>query len=1002
MKLEKYYENPEVLHVGTEPDRTYYIPYFKAGGFDITERESSDRFISLNGVWSFSYFESIYDVDEDFLRPDFDDTGFHPIHVPSCWQNEGYDRHQYTNVRYPFPIDPPYVPSKNPCGVYRRKFTLEENAKNRKYYLNFEGVDSCFYVWVNGQFTGYSQVSHATSEFDISDKVTAGENVLSVLVLKWCDGSYLEDQDKFRMSGIFRDVYILRRPEKHVRDYTITTELDAEYKNAVIRIECDLVNGVETEFALYGPDKKQIDYTRGENGKAEFVVENAKLWNAETPNLYNVVIWSREESIKQAIGIRKIEIKDGVILINGTAVKFRGVNRHDSDPITGATISLKQAMIDLTLMKEHNINAIRTSHYPNAPWFPELCSMFGFYLISEADIESHGMACIYNRGNYEDNFGFLARDPRYEKAILDRVQKNVIRDRNEAAVIFWSLGNESGYGPNFEKAGRWVKEYDPTRLLHYEGSVHPGSREDTDTSMLDVYSTMYASVEWIENYFANPENKKPYIQCEYVHAMGNGPGDIADYGKLMDKYPGFAGGFVWEWCDHAIYMGKTVDGRAKYYYGGDFGEFPNDGNFCMDGLVYPNRKPHTGLLEYKNACRPVRITYNGEKLLVENRLDFVNLGDYAYAEYELFCNGEMVDRGECNLPALAPHTSKEIKLPCRMPRRAGEAFLTINYFLKEDRSLLKKGHKLGFDQILIREAEPKPIEALPSGTVVVEENETMVYIKGEQFYYTMNKLTGTFDSMIYENKEILELPMEWNIWRAPTDNDRNIKHKWQEAGYDRAEPRVYESGVETGEGIARINFTLSLAPAFLQRILDIKVLWEITGDGTVIASIDAEKGEEFPYLPRFGLRMFQPKEFIKALYYGCGPHESYVDKHLASRMGLYMDEIADFHEDYLKPQENGSHYNCRYVETHSKDQTLHIRMSSPFSFNVSKYTQEELTRKKHNFELEESGMTVLCVDYMNSGVGSNSCGPELLPQYRLNDTRMTFKVKFDFGKIQRI
>ena len=1001
MKLQKYYEDPGILHVGTEPDRSYYIPYFRSYGFDITEREKSDRFLSLNGKWDFRYFDSIYDVDEEMIGASYNGAGFHPIPVPSCWQNEGYGRHQYLNARYPFPYDLPYVPAENPCGIYRRTFRLDPKGAGRKYYLNFEGVDSCFYVWVNGEFVGYSQVSHATSEFDISDKVRFDtENVLAVLVLKWCDGSYLEGQDKFRISGIFRDVYILNRPVNHVRDFRITTKLDASYRHAVVRIECDCEGEVETEFALYGPDKKQIDYISGKDGCAEFVVKNASLWNAETPNLYEVVIWTREESIRQAVGIRKIEIKDGVILINGAAVKFRGVNRHDSDPITGASISIKQAMKDLKLMKEHNINAIRTSHYPNSPWFPQLCSRYGFYLIAEADVESNGVLYLCGQETSADKFAKIASDPRFEEAILDRNRKNVIRDRNEAAVVIWSLGNESGYGPNFEKAGRWIKEYDPSRLTHYESCVYEETGRKNDTSMLDIHSTMYASTQWIEEYFSNPENTKPFIQCEYVHAMGNGPGDIADYDRLIEKYPGFAGGFVWEWCDHAVYMGKTVNGREMYFYGGDFGDFPNDGNFCMDGLVYPDRKPHTGLLEYKNACRPVRITYTGEKLLVENRLDFVNLANYAYAEYELLCNGTVIDRGEFALPALQPHVAREIKLPCRIPKKAGEYYLTISYYLKQDWSLMKQGHKLGFDQLLIREGEPKPIEAVPKGTVTVEENETTLYIKGDKFYYTMNKLTGTFASMIYENKEILELPMEWNIWRAPTDNDNNIGKEWREAGYDRTLVRVYESETQSESGIARISFTLSLAPVYRQKILDIQVLWEITGDGTVIATVNAKKGEEFPYLPRFGLRLFQPKEFSRVLYYGCGPHESYVDKHLASRMGLFTKGVADMHEDYLMPQENGSHYNCRYVETHSKDQTLHIRMSSPLSFNVSQYTQEELTEKKHNFELVKSGMTVLCIDYRNSGVGSNSCGPELLPQYRLNENEMNFKLKFDLGKRQ--
>jgi beta-galactosidase len=992
--MEKYYENPSVLHVGTEENRAYYIPFSDRKTALECSREQSDRFISLCGEWNFEYYSCIYDFEN------FDNLTC-KIPVPSCWQNHGFDTHMYTNTRYPFPYEPPYVPNYNPCGAYAREFEIDETGEN--YYLNFEGVDSCFYVWLNGKFVGYSQVSHSTSEFDVTEHIVRGKNRICVLVLKWCDGSYLEDQDKFRMSGIFRDVYLLKRPKNHVSDFFIKTDIDG-----TVSVELDR----EANCTLLDLNGEEIDKKIGSN--ITFKIQNPILWTAETPNLYTLVIEADGEVIAQKIGIRKIEIKNGVIYLNNKKLRIKGVNRHDSDPITGYTISREQALTDLRLMKEHNINAIRTSHYPNAAWFTELCDEIGFYVVDEADIEIHGTAAIYG-GSQEETFGLLAQDERFFDAILDRVQRCVIRDKNRTSVIFWSLGNEAGYGEGFENAGRWVKAYDDSRLLHYESSVWETGGHKNDVSMLDVMSNMYASPERIRNYFENHEDTKPFIQCEYVHAMGNGPGGIEEYIELMDKYEGFVGGFVWEWCDHAIFMGEE-NGRKKYFYGGDFGEYPNDGNFCMDGLVYPDRTPHTGLNDYKNSIRPVRAKLENEDIIFENRMDFVNLSDYLYAKFELLCDGTAIQSGNINIPSIAPREHGNIKLNTlelknakMQPLNINEAqnheyFLNITYYLKNDEVLVNANHILGFDQLyLCGEYETKKeyrIEELQT-----EETKKHIIISGEKIRYTFNKLDGCFDSLIINGREILEKPMEWNIFRAPTDNDRNIVNEWRLAGYDRAVYRCFDTQIDylyqtsQTEGEPRsigvcISSRVSAAAVHIQQILEINAKWYIFADGRITLEAKFAKNTDMPYLPRIGLRAFVSKDFNKCDYYGFGPYESYSDKKQASYIGRFEADIQDMHEDYVKPQENGSHCDCRYAEFKSDDMT--IRADGDFSFNFSEYSQEELMSKKHNYELEKSGNSIICLNLLESGIGSNSCGPEPAEKYKINNKLYLCKLDLCF------
>ncbi|MCL1795892.1 MAG: DUF4981 domain-containing protein, partial [Clostridia bacterium] len=719
-----------------------------------------------------------------------------------------------------------------------------------------------------------------------------------------------------------------------------------------------------------------------------------------------LLIESEGESIAKRVGIRTICVEGGVVLLNGKPIKFRGVNRHDSDPVTGFAISREQMMRDLRVMKEHNVNAIRTSHYPNAPWMPELCDRYGFYVVAESDVEAHGVVTLYadeeragnaTAGAFAEWYSRIAQDPMFAAAILDRVQRNVERDKNSPSVVVWSLGNESGFGQNFEAAGRWVKRRDPSRLAHYEGMTHlPPSREN-DTSMLDLNSRMYAPLAQIVDYFENGTDKRPFLLCEYVHAMGNGPGDAWDYQQLIDRYPGFCGGFVWEFCDHAIDMGKTADGRKKYFYGGDFGEFPHDGNFCMDGLVYPDRRPHTGFAEVKNVIRPIRAALAGEGMQVSfsNWLDFTNLKHFAEADYQITRDGDLIGEGSIDLPDIPPHQSAVVRLPDAMPE-SGKCLLTIWYRQKADLPLTPAGHPLGMDQLVLREGRVLPACAArrdEGAAPRVSETPTHFHIDGDRFSYAFDRRTGLFSQLIYGQRALLDRPMVYNIWRAPTDNDRNIRHAWEAAGFDRAASRAYHTAAEIKNGAVEIRCALSMAAVHRQKALDLEAAFRIDAGGRVEMTVNGKKNPELPILPRFGIRLFLPEPIRHARYFGYGPYESYVDKRRASWLGKFRAVPEKNHEDYIKPQENGSHYGCDYVSVEEPGRLgLLAYGAEPISFSISPYTQEELTEKAHNFELSPSGSTVLCLDHALSGIGSNSCGPALEPVYWFNPETFVFNL----------
>lgn len=1067
MIVPRYYENLHMLHENTMPNRAYYIPASKRMNHLVMNREESDRMQLLNGEWKFRYFESIYDVKEHFYETDYSVEEFDTIPVPGMWQNYGYDRHQYTNTRYPFPADPPYVPQENPCGEYVHTFYYQRDEKAPRAFLNFEGVDSCFYLWINGKYVGYSQVSHSTSEFEVTEYLKDGENKLALLVLKWCDGSYMEDQDKFRMSGIFRDVYLLKRAKQGIFDYFLTTEIQEEkavidirfkYLDEKIPVYVSIYNA-ENQFVAKGNVEDSLDVCANvssiiadgsdeeQNQKSVLEVQDLyqsairleiqkpHLWNAEDPYLYTIVYETEGEVITDRLGIREITVRDQAVYVNGVLVKFHGVNRHDSDPVTGFVISLEQMKKDLFLMKEHNVNAVRTSHYPNAPQFYQLCDQYGFFVIDEADNESHGANDLYMEDCSWENRRtkwnqLIADNPEFIEATLDRTYRCVHRDKNRPCVVIWSMGNECAYGCTFEAALKWTKEFDKSRLTHFESARYTMNNRKYDYSNLDLHSRMYPAFEEIEEYFdSNPD--KPYVMCEYSHAMGNGPGDLEEYFEVIQEQPGFCGGFVWEWCDHAIYKGKTIEGKNIYYYGGDHGEYPHDGNFCMDGLVYPDRRVHTGLLEFKNVHRPARVVRfdqeSGECTL-HNYMDFVNLEEYLNIRYEVNCDGKIVD--SCvvpkeAMPSVAPHEEAVLRLNIGTPER-GSCYLKVYYELASQTEILPERYPLGFDEIRLEnqdgrnqkkldllksnakpddildiswnakrdaEMESQPEASKEDGAIIrVEEDDRYLYLCHPNFRYVYNKLTGLFESMVYKQNQILEKPMEINIWRAPTDNDRRIKFEWMAAHYDKSVTRAYSTDFSQKEDQVVICSKMSVSAVIIQRILEIDATWAVSHTGQIEVSMQVKRNAVFPELPRFGLRLFLPKQMTDVTYYGMGPQESYFDKCRAVSHSEYSSDVRLMHEDYIKPQENGSHADCDYVLVSGAKAGLTVVGEDKFAFNASIYTQEELTEKAHNFELESCGYTVLCLDYRQNGIGSNSCGPRLLEKYRLDEEEFRFNM----------
>lgn len=985
-----YHEDPEQLHIGTLPDHCYFIPFGKEQDA-FAAREQSRFFGLLNGEWDLTYYDSIIDMPDDFINTE--PAG--KIPVPSNWQLHGYDKAQYTNVCYPIPYDPPYVPDDIPVGVYRRAYTYKPDGLRR--ILCFEGVDSCFYLYINGKFAGYSQVAHHTSEFDITDMLNEGKNYITAAVLKWCDGTYLEDQDKFRLSGIFRDVYVLSRPEKRLENYRITAEPDSTFKFGVLKVS---VQGADVKLRLYDGDTPVCEGEAKEGTPFERTIGDVRLWSAEQPYLYRLEIETDTELIGEKVGFRRVGIEDGVLKLNGRHIKIFGVNRHDSYPDTGAYADKAKMRRDLELMKLHNVNAVRTSHYPNAPEFYAMCDELGLYVIDEADLETHGCVNVYNdlKWTYKDGYNgiaLIAKDPQFRDAILDRERLLVTRDINRPCVIFWSLGNESGYGENLREAAKLVKQLDSTRPVHYE-STH--KLDDTPDDVLDVVSEMYTSPDDIKKFLAREDEKRPFILCEYCHAMGNGPGDLEDYHDLFMTSDRLCGGLVWEWADHAVILGYTEDGKPKYGYGGDSGERHNDGNFCMDALCYPDRTPHTGLLELKQAYRPVR-TAKGDtpgKFIINSLLRFADAGEYLDCKWEITSDGGKSAGGSFSF-SVPPMGSTEIEIPEAAGAFEKDAYIRFIFTAKNGYGVFAEGAEVGFDQIKIFTAERKPLP-MPENAPEVTETPLLFRVAAGDIVYLFDRRTAQFNSISVNGENILAKPMEYNFFRAPVDND-TMKNDWYGAHLHEPIPKVYETSIAEENNCAVIRVKQSFGWSIHQPFAGMEATYRIDGNGALDIECSAHTSNKVEFLPRFGLRLFVPKTCSTVEYYGYGEYESYIDKHLASYIGNFRSDIADMHEDYIRPQENGSHWGCTRMTVLGEKAAIMFSNPDGFSFSASEYTQEELAGKRHNFELEKCEFNVICADFAMAGVGSNACGPVLAEKYRIKLPDISGKIRIEPKKV---
>ena len=847
--------------IGTMPHRSYYIPFAPDDPvktkYGILDRTSSTRFTSLDGVWQIKQLDHV----EDF---ELQETLDQRIPVPACVQMHGYDRIQYLNSRYPFPVMLPHMPYENPCWHYRRTFSLQKE-RGKKYYVNFEGVDSAFYLYINGQLKGYSQISHATSEFDITELAVSGENTIDVLVLKWCVSTYLECQDKFRFSGIFRNVYLLTRPENHITDYKIETAFSGA--DGILTFFNE--SAVEIRLVLEG---NSVTVPAGT--KAEMTVPKVKGWTAETPVLYTLELYANDEKIIESVGFREVTIDGKVFKINGKPVKLKGVNRHDFNCETAATVSLADMAEDVHLMKELNVNAVRTAHYPNRPEFYMLCDTFGLYVMDEADLEMHG---AYRREGKCDLelWGEYAEKEFFTSGITDRQVALVERDKNRPSVIIWSLGNESSFGKAFFEGASYIKKRDTTRPIHYEG-VQKADPEYYYTELVDMVSMMYPSFEKIRKaVLENEEETRPFVLCEYTHAMGNSCGDIAGYWDMIYNNEQMMGGFVWEWADHGI---KTDKG---FLYGGDFGESEHDGNFCVDGLLTPDRKLKSGALEMKAV-------YGGKT------------------------------RSEV----------RDVQIPADTFKR--------------------------------------------SDAISIEVNEH----------------TGEITSIKADGKEVLCTPMHFNITRY-TDNDRKLLAHWFDRCHlDACKPQIFSckkyDGAYELEGVLAAN---CLVPA-----AEFKLKYQVAAN-ELRATIEYKFADYIENPPRFGIEFGVDKAYGNFSYVGFGPGESYADKHVACDYGYYVSSAEENYESgYVRPQESGSHYACRYLEVTN---LFRVTGERPFSCSVNPFTTQQLRQTRHTFELEENNFVNVCIDLAMRGIGSHSCGPVLLQDYEIpRRYRNTFTFTF--------
>lgn len=1003
-------ENLNVLHRNRMEARSYFIPYDDENDAKSFERGFSNNFKLLNGTWKFYYSDYPELSPENFYEQDFDTKDWDDIRVPGNWQVQGYGYPHYTDLIYPFPIDPPKVPSKNPTGCYRRNFRVPKNFENKNIILRFEGVDSGFHLWVNGKFVGYSQGSRMPSEFDITEYIHFDNmNSLSVRVYQFTDGTYLEDQDQWWLSGIFRDVSLFCREKIHINDFFIRTDLDEEYKDSILNIELNIkntsVNAVDNykiQFEIFEDNyiiaNQCIDgiSVKGSSGlklNAHINLKNPKKWSAETPDLYSLFIKLIDENdgiaevIPQKIGFRKIELKGGNFLVNGKAIMLRGVNRHESHPDLGRYVPFDHMLKDVLLMKQHNINAVRTAHYPNDPRFYDLCDKYGLYVIDEADLECHGFELI---GKYD----MITNDPIWKDAYVDRAVRLVERDKNHPSIIIWSLGNESSFGCNFEAMADYVHNRDNTRLVHYE--------EDRQGKVVDIMSTMYSNHEKMTEFGQMKNMDKPHIMCEFGHAMGNGPGGIREYFDIFYKYKRLQGGFIWEWADHGL-REFTRDKKEYFAYGGDYGDYPNNSNFCCDGLVNPDRIPTPGLLEYKKIIEPLKIfeeDARSGKIRVKNLHDFLSL-DVFNLNYKIMADGEVLQSGAVKLPKIMPGKSKIISLIMDTKKLYGsftDIYLNMEVVTDKASIWANEGHVITFEQIKLSGFNKieKNISKSKLQGLIVNEDIRNISIAGFNFALEFNKQEAKLYKLCFEGSDVLLEGPEFNVWRAPIDNDMYVVHEWKKKGLNNILQRVDKVELKQSMHNAEIIVSKYISPPNGDWAIELSEIYKIFGNGDIfISSTGHPKGKLPETLPRIGYEMKLPSLMHNVKWFGRGPGDSYVDLKTANLIGVYENTVDNMFTSYVKPQENGNKTDVKWFCLKDERGTgLFFSSENTFNFSAFNYSKEDIEKAKHTVDLEKRDYISLYVDHKHHGLGSNSCGPVPLKQQSLQPEDFSFTFRF--------
>ncbi len=1016
----KDWENVSVLHRNRQPARAHYIPYTNLSTAWTGQRHNSEYVTLLNGKWKFAYFQTPEEA--SFHMEKMEHIEWDELYVPSNWQTQGYGKPHYTNKQYPFPIDPPRVPTENPTGVYQREFKIDSTWDKKNIFLRFEGVDSAFHLWVNNKEVGYSQGSRIPAEFDITNVAKVGVNTIVVKVYQWSDASYIEDQDMWWLSGIFRDVYVMARPQVYMQDVFVKTDLDSAYQNAVLSIESTLnqasVAGYHIEYQLYNANNELVMQEERIISTKEIThscsITNPVKWSAENPYLYQLFLSVKKdgktmEVIPIKVGFRSIELKDGLLLVNGKAIKLKGVNRHDHHPDYGKAVPIDWMIEDVKMMKQHNINAVRTAHYPNDPAFYKLCDEYGLYVIDEADLECHGFEYI---GKPHE----ISEDSEWQEAYLDRMIRMVERDKNHPCIIMWSLGNESGYGKNHDAMYQWTKKRDPSRLVHYEGECRTimnasDKNPNEDPVSSDVFTTMYTDIDILERLGKKENLKTPHIVCEYAHAMGNSPGALKEYWETFYRYPRLQGGFVWEWMDHGIR--KTTESGEEYFaYGGDFGDEPNDSNFVMDGLVMSDHTPSPALLEYKKVLEPViveRVEWDKQTVYVTNRYDFISL-NHLQLVWTVEVDGRILDSNVVCLEGTQPWETKAVKLDYTLPYQISantDYYVNIQFVLARDTIWAKKGYELAWAQYQIpTKATLPPLPRLQCPTLKVKEQNSCLQVIGEDFTISFNKISGQLSEWVYRGEKILTQSPQLNFWRALIDNDMyetnqwkpvSNKKYWEQYGLHLLQHRLerieYEMDLDNKK--VKVDTKLRVAPPKLAWSIDTSYSYEIYASGDVKVTVSGELNGDTPaYFPRIGLQMKMPQVFDIVKWYGRGPGEAYVDSKEANRFGIWHRNVDQLFTNYAVPQENGNRHQTKWMSlSEEKGQGLLIIGASEFDFSVQKYDRKNIDEARHTHELKKQDSLTVHVDYKQHGLGSASCGPDVLKKYQLNAEDFIFSIR---------